>query len=56
MIAEEECRDVLSIVRLRNLLVHRYWVIDDAKIYSSVKKDFKRIVSVVRKVRGLVGA
>lgn len=28
-----------SAARLRNLLVHRYWVIDDEKVYRSVEKD-----------------
>jgi len=27
-----------SVARPRNLLVHRYWAIDDEKVYKSVKK------------------
>lgn len=27
--------------KLRNLLVHRYWVIDDRKVMSSVRENFK---------------
>jgi uncharacterized protein YutE (UPF0331/DUF86 family) len=30
-----------SAARLRNLLVHRYWAIDDEKVYESVRKGLK---------------
>ncbi len=36
--------------RLRNLLVHRYWVIDDRKLYESIKKgllDFEEYARIV---------
>jgi len=29
-------KDLIGIVTLRNLLVHRYWTIDDAQVYGSV--------------------
>jgi len=35
------CEDLIAIVKLRNLVVHRYWVVDDRKIYESVVNDFK---------------
>lgn len=39
-----ECvEDLVVLVRLRNLLIHRYWIIDDHKVYASVKEDFKCI-------------
>lgn len=41
-----------SAARLRNLLVHRYWVIDDEKVYWSVKeglKDFEDFIMYVRR-------
>jgi uncharacterized protein YutE (UPF0331/DUF86 family) len=40
-----------SAARLRNLLVHRYWTVDDQKIYESVRtgrKDFKDFTAHVR--------
>ncbi|MFQ6076917.1 MAG: DUF86 domain-containing protein, partial [Candidatus Bathyarchaeia archaeon] len=40
-----------SAARLRNLLVHRYWVIADKKVYESVKRglgDFEGFVGCVR--------
>jgi len=38
--------------RLRNLLVHRYWTIDDEKVYKTVKKDltdFEKFVFDIRR-------
>jgi uncharacterized protein YutE (UPF0331/DUF86 family) len=40
-----------SAARLRNLLVHRYWVISDEKVYESVKnglRDFEEFTMHVR--------
>jgi len=40
-----------SAARLRNLLVHRYWIIVDEKVYESVKgglDDFESFISEVR--------
>lgn len=40
-----------STARLRNLLVHRYWVIDDEKVYENAKKglgDFEDFTAHVR--------
>jgi len=48
-------RDLISMMRLRNLLVHRYWTIDDAQIYNSIKKDFKCIDNFLRSVKGRYG-
>lgn len=42
-----ESEELIKICRLRNLLVHRYWNIDDFKIYESIKKDFKCIEKLV---------
>ncbi|MCW3131060.1 MAG: DUF86 domain-containing protein [Methanophagales archaeon] len=33
--------ELIKIIRMRNLLVHRYWVVDDFRVYSSVKENFK---------------
>ncbi|MGC8832226.1 MAG: DUF86 domain-containing protein [Thermoproteota archaeon] len=42
--------DIVKVIGLRNLLIHRYWVIDDLKIYESAKKDFQRIEDFLRAV------
>jgi uncharacterized protein YutE (UPF0331/DUF86 family) len=39
--------------RLRNLLVHRYWAIDDRRVYESVReglRDFEEFAKLVRRV------
>jgi len=44
-------KDLVAIIRLRNLLTHRYWTIDDAQVYDSIKKDFKCVDEFLRSVR-----
>ena len=46
LISNEELRDMTNIIRLRNLLVHRYWVIDYREIYESILKDFHNILII----------
>jgi len=46
----DECDELIKLVRLRNLLVHRYWVIDDEKIYNSIKRDFKAVYSFIERL------
>jgi uncharacterized protein YutE (UPF0331/DUF86 family) len=41
LISNEASMEFSELVRLRNLLVHRYWVIDDEKVYESIKRDFR---------------
>lgn len=51
VIPEDLASRLSSAARLRNLLVHRYGVIDDQKVYDSVKdgvEDFKVLVEYVR--------
>ena len=55
LLSDEELRDVTSLLRLRNLLVHRYWAVDDARIYKLVKSDFEKVMSVVGKLLNYVG-
>lgn len=43
-------RDLEAMVRLRNLLVHRYWVVRDEIVYESVKKDFRCVEEFVSRV------
>lgn len=44
-------KDLIAITRLRNLLTHRYWTIDDDQVYDSIKKDFKCVDKFLRSVR-----
>jgi uncharacterized protein YutE (UPF0331/DUF86 family) len=55
-IMEEEgicncAKDLTAIMRLRNLLTHRYWTIDDAQVYNSIKGNFKAIDKFLRSVK-----
>ncbi|MGB9672310.1 MAG: HepT-like ribonuclease domain-containing protein, partial [Candidatus Norongarragalinales archaeon] len=36
-------KDLTALVRLRNLLVHRYWVINDDQIYNAIKSNFRAV-------------
>lgn len=33
--------DLEALVALRNLLIHRYWEIDDRRVHESIKRNFK---------------
>lgn len=54
-IEDRVLEDLYRLWRLRNLLVHRYWVIDDSKIYSSIKENFKYILTFIERVMRYVG-
>ncbi|MFZ8791136.1 MAG: HepT-like ribonuclease domain-containing protein [Thermosphaera aggregans] len=45
----------MKIIKLRNLFVHRYWVVDDKVIYDAIKKDFKYVEEFIERVLLLVG-
>ncbi len=55
LLTMNEYEDLTKLVRLRNLLVHRYWVIDDYLIYRSIKSDFKSLVSFIDRLRSRYG-
>ena len=42
-------RDLEALVGLRNLLIHRYWVIEDEKIHENIRKNFKCIEELLEK-------
>lgn len=42
--------DLEALAGMRNLLVHRYWVVDDAMLYSAVRNDFECVEKLLRKV------
>jgi len=47
--------DLVKMARLRNILVHRYWSIDDAKVYDSVKRNFKCVKQLIKSVEKKYG-
>jgi len=48
-------KDLVEIMRLRNLLAHRYWTIDDAQVYDSIKKNFKCVHKFLRSIKRKYG-
>lgn len=50
LVTEQEYIDLVNLFKLRNLLVHRYWIIDDEKIYHNVKRNFRNIVNFIERV------
>ncbi|MEM3696687.1 MAG: HepT-like ribonuclease domain-containing protein [Candidatus Bathyarchaeia archaeon] len=44
-------KDLIALMRLRNLLTHRYWITDDAKIYDSIKNNFKAVDRFLKSVK-----
>ena len=48
--------ELINIARLRNLLVHRYRVIDDARVYEEIRErlgDIEKILRLVKEKYGL---
>jgi uncharacterized protein YutE (UPF0331/DUF86 family) len=48
-------KDLAGIVRLRNLLTHRYWTIDDKQVYNSVKDNFRAVDKFLKGVKEKYG-
>ena len=44
-------KELTKLVRLRNLLTHRYWIIDDYQVYNSIKNDFTSVDSFLESVQ-----
>lgn len=50
-ISEGCAKELTKLVRLGNLLTHRYWVIDDFQVYKSIKNDFAGVDSFLESVQ-----
>jgi len=46
--------DLIRVIRLRHILIHRCWTVDDRLIYNSVKKDFSSVKQFIDAVLKLV--
>jgi len=55
VISNEVFMELSKFMGLRNLLVHRYWVINDENIYESIKGDFKCVEEFLKNVLALIG-
>jgi len=47
--------DLVKMTRLRNILVHRYWTVDDVKVYDSIKRNFKCVEQLIENVEEKYG-
>ncbi len=54
IIPRETAYSLASASRLRNLLVHRYWVIDDEKIYISTQEGLNDFQEFNKRVRDIL--
>ena len=52
IVSERLClrNNINSLIGLRNILVHRYWRVDDERVYFEVKENFKSIEELLGKV------
>jgi uncharacterized protein YutE (UPF0331/DUF86 family) len=50
-ISDNCAKELTALVRLRNLLTHRYWIIDDNQVYNSIKNDFKSVNKFLESVQ-----
>jgi uncharacterized protein YutE (UPF0331/DUF86 family) len=55
VISNEVFMELSKFIGLRNLLVHRYWVINDENIYENIKGDFKCVEEFLKNVLALIG-
>jgi uncharacterized protein YutE (UPF0331/DUF86 family) len=55
VISNEVFMKLSKFMGLRNLLVHRYWVINDENIYESIKRDFKCVEEFLENVLAFIG-
>ncbi|WP_258870456.1 DUF86 domain-containing protein [Pyrobaculum aerophilum] len=54
-LSPRECDELERLVKLRNLLAHRYWVVDDRRVYESVKGDFESLLNFLQRLEMLYG-
>ncbi len=46
--------DLVALVKLRNILVNRYWNVDDREVYDSIKRDFKCVEELLRAIGRII--
>ena len=48
-------KELESLISLRNILIHRYWTIEDEKVYEALKANFKCVEELIENKRDLQG-
>ncbi len=56
LLTSEEFNDLVLLVKLRNLLVHGYWVIDDKRIYEAIRNNFRNVRSFLERIKRAIDA
>jgi len=54
LLSEELSQKLLSLVRLRNLLVHRYWDIDDELFLKNAKENKEDFIKFIEEIETLL--
>ncbi len=55
LIDEYVYEELVKFIRVRNLIVHRYWIVDDRLIYENIKSDFRAIREFIKAIEKVVG-
>lgn len=56
ILSPEIALEMISLTRLRNLIVHRYWLINDARIYRDAKSSGITIIErFIKEVKNYIG-
>ena len=50
ILTQNEVLEVENFIKLRNIVVHRYWEVDDYKIYINVRKNFRKLKEILEKI------
>jgi len=55
LLSNEASEELIKLFMLRNLIVLRYWIVDDKKIYENIKNNFKLIQSFIEAIKNVIG-
>ena len=56
VIPYDVARELAKLASLRNILVHRYWRVDDERLYRETRKGLESIVKALEALRGYAEA
>lgn len=55
IITDDLSKKLIKAASLRNILIHKYWEIDDSKVFKSVKENIGDFESFLRQVNEFIG-
>ena len=53
LLDKELCQNLVKMARFRNLLIHKYWNIDEKKVYYFAKNnlsDFEKFIEAIKRI------